>query len=62
MESINQLADWFTAAIQVPEVRAKLAVQELNPDPMCGTDYAALVRKQFEDYGRVIREANIKAE
>jgi tripartite-type tricarboxylate transporter receptor subunit TctC len=60
--AIAQLIDWITVAIQVPEVRAKLTTQALNPDALCGADYAALLRKQFEEYGRVIREANIKAE
>jgi hypothetical protein len=27
-----------------------------------GADFAALLRKQFDYYGRIIREANIKAE
>ena len=29
---------------------------------MCGTDFSAYIRKQYEEYGRVIREANIKVE
>jgi hypothetical protein len=29
---------------------------------MCGTDFGAFIRKQYDDYGRVILEANIKAE
>jgi tripartite-type tricarboxylate transporter receptor subunit TctC len=61
-ESLAQLADWFTAAMQVPEARARLALQGLDPAEMCGTDFAALIRKQYSDYGRIIREANIKAE
>jgi hypothetical protein len=27
---------------------------------MCGADFAALLRKQYNEFGRVIREANIK--
>jgi tripartite-type tricarboxylate transporter receptor subunit TctC len=61
-ETISQLAGWFTAAMQVPEVKARLAVQGLYPEPMCGADFDALIRKQYEEYGRVIRESNIKAE
>jgi tripartite-type tricarboxylate transporter receptor subunit TctC len=48
--------------MQVPEARARLALQGLDPAEMCGTDFAALIRKQYSDYGRIIREANIKAE
>jgi hypothetical protein len=29
---------------------------------MCGADFAATIRRQYEDYGRIIREANIKLE
>jgi tripartite-type tricarboxylate transporter receptor subunit TctC len=61
-ESIVELAGWLTAAMQVPEVRAKLAVQGLDPATMCGADFSALLRKQFDEYGQIIREANIKAE
>ncbi len=27
-----------------------------------GADFGALIRKQYDEYGRVIREANTKAE
>jgi hypothetical protein len=29
---------------------------------MCGADFAAHLRKQYDEYGRTIREANIKSE
>jgi len=61
-EKISQLADWFTAALQAPEFSAKLAPLGLFPVGMCGADFAVLLRKQYADFGRVIREANIKAE
>jgi tripartite-type tricarboxylate transporter receptor subunit TctC len=60
-ERISQLAGWFAAAMKVPEVKAKLAVQGLYPVGICGADFGALIRKQYDEYG-VIREANIKAE
>jgi tripartite-type tricarboxylate transporter receptor subunit TctC len=61
-DTLSRLAGWFTAALQVPEVRAKLVVQGLFPVGICGTDFGSFLRKQYDDYGRVIREANIKAE
>ncbi|MDT5009205.1 MAG: hypothetical protein QOH57_822, partial [Mycobacterium sp.] len=61
-ERIAQLTDWFTDALKVPEVREKLTMQGLYPVGTCGADFARLIRTQFEDYGRVIREANIKGE
>jgi tripartite-type tricarboxylate transporter receptor subunit TctC len=61
-EAVSQLAGWFTAAMQVPEIKMKLAVQGLYPAVNCGADFAALLHKQYDDYGGVIRESNMKAE
>jgi tripartite-type tricarboxylate transporter receptor subunit TctC len=61
-DRVSQLSGWFTAATQVAEVREKLVVQGLYPVVTCGADFAADLRRQYVDYGRVIREANIKAE
>jgi tripartite-type tricarboxylate transporter receptor subunit TctC len=59
---ILQLADWFTAAMRAPEVITKLRGQGLYPVGMCGKDFAAYIRKQYENYDRAIRDANIKRE
>lgn len=59
-ELTSQLATWFTAALKVPEVKAKLDAQGLFEVGTCGDDYAAFLRKQYDDYGRAIREAHIK--
>jgi tripartite-type tricarboxylate transporter receptor subunit TctC len=61
-EAVSQFADWFAAAMRAPEIKAKLAIQGLYPAVKCSADFGALLRKQYDDYGRVIREANIKAE
>jgi tripartite-type tricarboxylate transporter receptor subunit TctC len=60
--TIAQLAALFTAALQAPDVKAKLAVQGLFPVSMCGAEFGAFIRKQYDDYGRAIRQANIKVE
>jgi tripartite-type tricarboxylate transporter receptor subunit TctC len=59
---VSQFSNWFVAAMQVPEVKEKLVVQGLYPVAACGADFAADLRRQYVDYGRVIRDANIKAE
>jgi tripartite-type tricarboxylate transporter receptor subunit TctC len=59
---ISQFASWFTAALHVPEIREKLVGQGLFPVGMCGAEFADVIRKQYDEYGRVIREANIRAE
>ena len=56
---VAQLAVWFAEAVQAPEVKSKLALQELYPVGLCGADFAAHLRKQHVDYGRLIREASI---
>jgi tripartite-type tricarboxylate transporter receptor subunit TctC len=61
-EVASQLADWFSAAMQAPEVKVKLAGQRLIPVGTCGREFAAHLRNQYDQYSRVVREANIKAE
>jgi tripartite-type tricarboxylate transporter receptor subunit TctC len=59
---VAQLSEWFTAAMQVPEVKAKLVAIGLYPVGMCGDAYAAHIKKQYEEYARVMKEAGIKGE
>ena len=40
-DTVAQLAQWFTAAMQVPEAKDKLAAQGLYPVAACGADFAA---------------------
>jgi len=61
-ETISQLGRWFSAAVKAPDVQPKLATQGLHPAVVCGEDFAVHIRKQYDEYGRVIRELNIKAE
>ena len=60
--ALSQLAAWFSAAVLAPEVKPKLATQELYPVGSCGAPFAAHLRKEHEKYGRIVREANIKAQ
>jgi tripartite-type tricarboxylate transporter receptor subunit TctC len=61
-EAVAQLGDWFTAAMQVPEIKQKLAVLTLYPVGTCGAGFGAHIRKQLEENARIVRQANIKAE
>jgi tripartite-type tricarboxylate transporter receptor subunit TctC len=58
--TVARLASWFTAALQAPEIREKLLVQGFYPAALCGADFRAMLRKQYDDYERIIRVANIK--
>lgn len=60
--TVAKFADWFTAALQTLEVRSKLALQGLFPVGTCGADFGEFLRQRYNEYGRAIRDANIKAE
>jgi tripartite-type tricarboxylate transporter receptor subunit TctC len=59
---ISGLADWFAKAVKLPETRSRLAIQGMNPAGVCGAPAVSHLRKLNEDYGRLIRDADIKAE
>ena len=59
---VSQFAEWAKAAMLEPEIKTKLANMALYPVGMCGADFAAHLRKQHESYGRLIRDANIRAQ
>jgi tripartite-type tricarboxylate transporter receptor subunit TctC len=61
-ETVFKLIGLYTAALRAPDVMAKLAIQGLFPVATCGEDFGAFLRKQYDKYGRTVREANIKAE
>ena len=51
-----------TDAVQARDLKAKFTPLGVYPVGTCGTQFAALIRKQYDDIGRIVREANIKAE
>jgi tripartite-type tricarboxylate transporter receptor subunit TctC len=59
---LGRLGDWFLTALRAPETQPKLAAQGLFPVGRCGPPFGAFLRAQLEDYGHVIREADLKAE
>lgn len=61
-ETVSELADLFTETMQAPEIKVKLATQGLYPVGLCGAEFSAVLRKQYDEFGRLIREANVKAE
>jgi tripartite-type tricarboxylate transporter receptor subunit TctC len=61
-DALSRLAAWFAAAMRAPGVASKLAAQGFYPAALCGAEFATLLRKQHGDFGRIIREANIRAD
>lgn len=61
-DTVAQLANWFSAAINAPEVTPRLLKLGLYPVGTCLDDFAAHIRSKYDEYGRIIREANIRVE
>jgi len=59
-DTLTQLVGWFRTALLAPEVKDKLVLRALYPNPKCGTDFAAHIRRQSDEYARVIRDLGIK--
>jgi tripartite-type tricarboxylate transporter receptor subunit TctC len=59
---VADLADWLTAAMDAPAVKPKLKSIGLVTVGKCGAAFGADLRRRFDDYGRAIRESNIKGE
>ena len=60
--SAEQLAAWFQAALKAPELTPRLLKLGLYPVGTCLDDFATHIRSQYDDYGRIIRDAGIKAQ
>lgn len=61
-QTVGQLAKLFADAMQAPEVKAKFLSVGLRPVVMCGDEFGNFLRRQHDDYSRVIHDANIKVE
>jgi tripartite-type tricarboxylate transporter receptor subunit TctC len=47
-EAVAQLVDWFSAALRLPETKDKLIPLGLYPNGICGADFSAHIRKQYQ--------------
>lgn len=52
----------FSAAVQAPQIKAKLTAQGFVPVADCGSGFRTLLRRQYDAYSRIIREAKIQTE
>lgn len=59
---VDELAAWFTAALDAPAIKPKLKSLGLFTVGKCGAAFGADLRRRLDDYGRAIRESNIKSE
>src|SRR6266566_2836238 len=58
-EALTRLSGFFSSAVKASDMPPKLAEQGLFPVGMCGAEFGAYLRRQVEEYSRVIREADI---
>lgn len=61
-DTIAQLTKWFTAAMQSPQVNAKFTALGFFPAGACGAHFAAILHRDYAEYGRIVREAHLKVE
>jgi tripartite-type tricarboxylate transporter receptor subunit TctC len=59
-ETIAKLTDLFKTALQTSKIKAKFANLGFFAGGECGADYTAILRKDYADYGQIIRDANLK--
>jgi tripartite-type tricarboxylate transporter receptor subunit TctC len=61
-DKLAELVAWFTAAIEAPESKTKLAAQFLYTGGPCGEQFGAYLRDRYDEYGRLAGEAGLKKE
>jgi tripartite-type tricarboxylate transporter receptor subunit TctC len=61
-DTLARLVSMFSAAGNSAFVKEKLAALDLAPSVLCGSDYAASLKRQYDLYGKAIHSTNIKVE
>jgi len=59
---VLQAATHFRAAINTPVVSARLKTLEITPAVLCGAEFAAYLRRQYERTARIIKASNLKVD
>ena len=57
---ISELIRWFTTALPAPQIKAKFAALGFFSGGQCGADFAAILHKDYEKYGQIVREAHLQ--
>ena len=57
---IDKLTGWFSAAIEDPKVKAKFKTLGFFPGGACGGAFDSVLRKDYDDYRRIITDAHLK--
>jgi tripartite-type tricarboxylate transporter receptor subunit TctC len=57
---ISKLIRWFTTALHAPQIKAKFATLGFFSGGQCGADFVAILQKDYEKYGKIVREAHLQ--
>jgi tripartite-type tricarboxylate transporter receptor subunit TctC len=58
-DKLAELTAWFTAAIEAPESKSKLAAQFLYTGGPCGDRFGAFLQERYDEYGRLAADAGL---
>jgi tripartite-type tricarboxylate transporter receptor subunit TctC len=58
----SQTIRWFSDAIRLQAIKAKFASLGFVPGEQCGADFGTIIRKDYANYGRTIREARLQTQ
>jgi tripartite-type tricarboxylate transporter receptor subunit TctC len=58
-DKLAELTVWFTAAIEAPESKSKLAAQFLYTGGPCGDRFGAFLQERYDEYGRLAADAGL---
>jgi tripartite-type tricarboxylate transporter receptor subunit TctC len=61
-EVVTKLNGAFTAALRAPDVSSRLAEQGVEPNPDSPDQFAAFIKADVARWGKLVREAGIKAD
>jgi tripartite-type tricarboxylate transporter receptor subunit TctC len=56
---VAKLIGWFSSALQAPQIKAKFATLGFFSGGQCGADFAAILRRDYEKYGKIARQAHL---
>ncbi len=59
-DKVSKLIDLFSTGINDPSVREKYAALGFFPGGECGAAFGAILHQDYDDYGRIIRQAHLQ--
>jgi tripartite-type tricarboxylate transporter receptor subunit TctC len=57
---VARLNTAINSALDRPAIRERLLAQGADPSPGSVSDFAALIKREFARYGKIVRESGIR--